>query len=386
MGVTFEKGKQEGHMRWRVRPTEGFAPFDVVLSPGALTDGAEAPAGLFDERDARGERRRLIVIDKRVAKRHRAGVERLYRQGGAFELFEIEVSERIKNVETVLSIIAEVRRLRLGRDDVLVAIGGGVMADVVGAAASMLHKGMRYEVGATTLTAIGDAGYAGKRRVNLEGEKNVVGGIWTPRYVLGDVTTMKTLDPRHVRSGLAEAHKVAVMRDGRLLRLLEEDGPDLIKERFCGETPSAELLQRMIDAPLRRIAADPRDSERERWLDSHHLLAHPIERETAGEVSHGEAVAICGAVMAHVALKRDCIREPMFKRIVGVLRELGLPVTHELATEPRFVIGALQSAVQQRGAQNIPVPSEVGGNAFLHDVDATEIMLAARVLADPDAA
>lgn len=386
MGVTFTRDEESREARWHVEP-RGFGPFDVVLTRGTLLNGVTT-GGLFDEGGA-GVRRRLVVVDEQVGRIYGDGIRSLFsdmgHEGVDFKLLEIEATEATKTTATVARIIESAIALGLARTDAITGIGGGIVADVVGAAAAQLHKGLRYELIMTTLTGIVDAGYAGKRRVNFGAMKNVIGPVWMPGLVIGDVGALATLPPRHIRAGMAEVMKVAEMTDMHLFRLLEDDGTALIAERFGGGTESAELLRRAIDAPLRHIAADPRDSQKARWLDSHHLLAHPLEMATDNALCHGEAVSICGAVTATVAQARGLIGTDTHRDMVELRRLLRLPVVHPLAVDGDFVAKAITAAVSQRGAQHIPVPAAIGGFTFLEDLTAAEVVSAAKRLIDMEA-
>lgn len=386
MGVTFKRDEGSREARWHVQPS-GFEPFEMVLTRGTLLSGVTT-AGLFDEGGA-GVRRRLVVVDEQVGRIYGDGIRSLFsdmgHEGVDFKLLEIEATEATKTTATVARIIESAIALGLARTDAITGIGGGIVADVVGAAAAQLHKGLRYELIMTTLTGIVDAGYAGKRRVNFGAMKNVIGPVWMPGLVIGDVGALATLPPRHIRAGMAEVMKVAEMTDMHLFRLLEDDGTALIAERFGGGTESAELLRRAIDAPLRHIAADPRDSQKARWLDSHHLLAHPLEMATDNALCHGEAVSICGAVTATVAQARGLIGTDTHRDMVELRRLLRLPVVHPLAVDGDFVAKAITAAVSQRGAQHIPVPAAIGGFTFLEDLTAAEVVSAAKRLIDMEA-
>lgn len=387
MGVTFTRDEESREARWHVRPN-GFEPFDMVLTRGTLLHGVTT-GGLFDEGGA-GVRRRLVVVDERVADIYGDGIRSLFsdmgREGVDFKVMQIEATEAKKTTATVSAIMEGAFAFELSRTDAITGIGGGIVADVVGAAAAQLHKGLRYELIMTTLTGIVDAGYAGKRRVNHRAMKNAVGPVWMPGLVIGDVGALATLPPRHIRAGMAEVMKVAEMTDMHLFRLLEDDGTALVAERFGGSTESAELLRRAIDAPLRHIAADPRDSQKARWLDSHHLLAHPLEMATDNDLCHGEAVSICGAVTATVAQARGLIGTGTHRDMVELRRLLKLPVVHPLAADGDFVARAITAAVSQRGAQHIPVPAAIGGFMILEDVTAAEVVSAAKRLIDMEAA
>lgn len=212
-------------------------------------------------------------------------------------VFPIGQGEAHKTVSTVESLCRQWASWGLNRNDVVVGLGGGIVTDVAGFAASVFHRGLPVIHIATSLLGQIDAAIGGKTGVNLVEGKNLVGTYWQPLAVLCDVETLETLPSRHYRAGLGELAKYhflddtatrepAVLEDGRLA------GNDLVDR-------VAWSVQIKADA----VAADEREGGRRALLNYGHTLGHALETLGDHELLHGEAVGIGIAYAAEVALE-----------------------------------------------------------------------------------
>jgi 5-deoxy-5-amino-3-dehydroquinate synthase len=196
--------------------------------------------------------------------------------------FFIDEGEEAKNLETVEELCRGFARWGLHRNDVLVAVGGGVVTDVAGFAAAVYHRGVRVVHVPTSLLGQVDAAIGGKTGVNLREGKNLVGAFWQPSAVLCDTETLSTLPPREYRSGLGEMAKYAFLGVERLRDLSLEDA-----------------VAECVACKAAIVAEDERESGsgRRALLNYGHTLAHALETTGRYDLRHGEAVAI-GLVFA----------------------------------------------------------------------------------------
>ncbi|MDQ1402597.1 MAG: 5-deoxy-5-amino-3-dehydroquinate synthase [Actinomycetota bacterium] len=219
-----------------------------------------------------GARRAAIVTQEAVQVPVDPGVEH--------RTFLIDDGEEAKCMETVEELCRSFSRWGLTRNDVVVAVGGGVVTDTAGFAAAVYHRGVPVIHVATTLLAQVDAAIGGKTGVNLPEGKNLVGAFWQPSAVLCDLETLETLPPAEYRSGLGEMAKYA----------------------FLGVTGLRDLsLEEAVAACVRCkaevVAVDEREGGRRALLNYGHTLAHALETAGQYDLRHGEAVAI-GLVFA----------------------------------------------------------------------------------------
>ena len=214
------------------------------------------------------------------------------------------------------------------RDDIVVALGGGVVGDLAGFAAATYHRGVGLWQIPTSLLAQVDSSVGGKTAVNLEAGKNLVGAFYQPRAVLADVSTLASLPEREFRSGLAEVAKYALTLDTSLLDLLERDLAAVLA-RDPGVLE--DLVARCVRAKANVVAGDERDTGARLILNYGHTLGHALERLDgfAGR-SHGEAISV-GMVFA-ARLSEATGRAPagLVARHVRLLVSLGLDPVGEL--------------------------------------------------------
>lgn len=377
LGAGLREGHERGLRRWTVAAdrrvdydviTVGdvFHPENPVLSRSvAAFDGA----------------RRLAVVD--------ATVDRLYgeRIRGYFEhhgvearIVPVEVDERRKTMATVSGLVDEIDRFGVDRHEPILAIGGGVLLDVVGLTAGLYRRGTAHVRVPTTLVGLVDAGIGVKCGVNHERHKNRLGAYHPPRAVLLDRGLLATLDRRHIANGMAEIVKMALVRDACLFDLLVGQGPGLLDTKF--QEHGEQILDRAVDGMLDELGGNLWESTLERLVDFGHAVSPVIEMLALPELLHGEAVAIDMALFTTVSCGRGLIGVDDRNRVLDLLRSMELPVTHELL-EPTVLRDALVEVSRHRGGrQRLPLPTSIGTARFVDDVTAGELVLAAKELGE----
>lgn len=211
-----------------------------------------------------------------------------------------EVHKRLSTVEALCSQWAAAG---LTRSDCVVSVGGGMVTDVAGMAASVYHRGVPVVHVATTLLAQIDAAVGGKTGVNLPEGKNLVGTYWQPSAVLCDTATLATLPPREWRCGLGELAKYHWLGGGRL-----------------DDLPLDERVARCVAIKAAVVAEDERESGRRAVLNYGHTLAHAIEVAGGHDLRHGEAVAVglvYAAELAHALGRIDAAEVAEHRRVVA---------------------------------------------------------------------
>jgi len=223
---------------------------------------------------------------------------------------------------------ADFARAKLDRQGVLLIIGGGAVLDAVGYAGSTTHRGVRVVRMPSTVLAQNDAGIGVKTSVNAFSAKNFLGTFAPPFAVLNDASLLRTLPLRDVRAGLAEAIKVALIRDVKFFHWLEEHAPAL---KRAESTALEAAIRRCAELHLEHIASagDPFEQGSARPLDYGHWCAHKLETLSQHELSHGEAVALGMALDACYAVKRGLLQPAALERICSLLEALGLRVYDE---------------------------------------------------------
>ena len=228
-------------------------------------------------------------------------------------IMQVEGGEDVKDGMTQVNrVIEEAEEFGLDRKQRMVIVGGGAVLDMAGFAASIFHRGVEHIRIPTTLLSQIDAGVGTKNAVNFLGQKNFIGVFKPPQSVLVDPSLLYTLDQRQMRSGMAEAVKVALIKDRELFEMIESKYGDVLGKDFTPASKAKEVMWRTIVAHLGQITTDPFESKLARPLDYGHEWAHRLEVVTNHRLLHGEAVAIGMAIDTFLSHKRGLITEQNF--------------------------------------------------------------------------
>jgi len=283
--------------------------------------------------------------------------------------------EQAKTLATVESVYHRLAAAGVGRSDVVVTLGGGVITDLGGFVAATWHRGLAVLHCATTLLAQVDAAIGGKTGVNLPAGKNLVGAFHQPAGVLCDTATLATLPTREVRNGLGEVAKYGFIADPEVLSLLERDPSAAV----AGDPGLlTEVVTRGVRTKARVVAGDEREGGERALLNYGHTLGHAIEVVTGfGRYGHGEAVALGMVFAARLAERLGVADTGLAERTVALLRPLGLP-TGDLDADPDELIAAMRGDKKARGGVRFVLCSRPG-EALL--VDPPDERLVREVLA-----
>src|SRR5262245_11036479 len=284
-------------------------------------------------------------------------IERFRQAGFRLETLVLECSERTKTPTQVMRVCRAALRHRLDRSAALIALGGGVCMDIATVAASSIRRGIGCIRVPTTLIGQVDAGLGAKGAVNYLGHKSYIGCFYPPEATLIDPTSLRTLPARHLRSGLAEMVKIALVRDARIVGLIEAEAPRLVAHGYDAPRAAAAMLDELEPSRYDNVT-------HKRFVDMGHTFSPLIESATGFEISHGEAVAIDLALSAALAAVMGWLPEAEYVRIVRVLVRCGLRVRSRVLTL-RLCLDALDEARRHR--RHLVLPTGIGRAAFVED-------------------
>jgi 3-dehydroquinate synthase len=284
--------------------------------------------------------------------------------------------------------LALIGRLRMDRHSCVIGVGGGAMLDMLGLAVSLAHRGLRLVRIPTTTLAQCDAGIGVKNGIDDNGTKNFAGTFAPPFGVIADFDFLTTLAPRDWMGGLAEAFKVAMIRDAPFFDYLCDHA------RAVAARDAA-----VLESVIRRCAAlhldhirqggDPFETGSARPLDFGHWSAHQIEFMSHYRIGHGQAVAIGLAIDAHIAMQTGLVTGADFARLVTGLTDGGLPVWDSCIEarndrgELLLLAGLERFREHLGGALNITLPVGIGAKREVHILDAAHIETAIQALRTP---
>jgi len=284
---------------------------------------AQAPA-YFDKHGISRKSPVMIVTDSHVGPRYLADLTaRLTEAGYRVHGVTVPAGEGSKSLAAFESLITEALQAGLDRSSAIVALGGGVVGDLAGYAAAAYMRGIRFIQMPTTILAH-DSSVGGKVAVNHPLAKNIIGAFHQPAFVLYDLTTLQTLPPREVRSGLAEVVKHGLIWDASFVEWIEANADALVALQ-----PDAlgYALYKGCSVKAAVVSRDERENDLRAILNLGHTIGHALEAVAGyGELQHGEAISIgmVGAALAGVALGAPEEVHTVTKR---VLSRVGLPVS-----------------------------------------------------------
>jgi 3-dehydroquinate synthase len=229
-----------------------------------------------------------------------------------------------KNINTVISIIESMEKAYLGRDTLVVALGGGTVGDIAGFAASIFKRGVPVVHIPTTTVAQADSAIGGKTGVDSSASKNAFGTFWHPVGVYIDVAALATLDERQFRAGLVESVKHAIVADYEYFCWLESN-LDSILERKTDYLEHLAYQNCRIKGSV--VEADPNEQNQRRMLNYGHTIGHAVEAASGFELLHGEAVSIGIIGACLIELQMKLAKSDKLDRIRVLLKKLGVPVT-----------------------------------------------------------
>ena len=247
--------------------------YDILVERGSLAHAAE---------HLRLNRRVLVVTDTGVPARY---AQTVADQCGEAVICTVEQGEASKSLEGFGKLLQAMLDGGFSRRDCVVAVGGGVVGDLAGFAASAYMRGIDFYNIPTTLLSQIDSSIGGKTAVNFGGVKNVVGAFYQPKGVLVDPDLLQTRPPRQISNGLAEAIKVGLTSDGELFRIFENED---IESRLD------EIIVRALTVKKNVVEQDERESGLRKILNFGHTVGHGIESSGGmHELYHGACRTIC---------------------------------------------------------------------------------------------
>ena len=277
--------------REKVRVDLGDRAYDIIVGQGLIADAAAHIAPLLKRN------RVAVVTDENVASRHLDALEKsLAAKNISSTPFILPPGEKTKNFDELQRLIGGLLDAGVERGDLVIALGGGVIGDLTGFAASILRRGVDFAQIPTSLLAQVDSSVGGKTGINVPQGKNLVGAFHQPRLVLADTDALETLPPREFRAGYAEVVKYGLIGDAPFFNWLEANLEKIVSGDVEARTRA---IVTSCEAKANIVAQDEREGGVRALLNLGHTFGHALEAATgfSDRLIHGEGVAI-GMVMA----------------------------------------------------------------------------------------
>lgn len=303
-----------------IRVALGERSYDVVIEDDSLDKAGEHLASF-----ARGKRF-VVITDVHLADAQLPRLERgLSSSGIEIDPIILPAGEKTKSWPELAKLTDALLERGIERSDHIIALGGGVIGDLVGFAASILKRGCNFIQIPTSLLAQVDSSVGGKTAINSDAGKNLIGAFHQPSFVLIDPTTLDTLPRREVGAGYAEVVKYGLIDDADFFAWCEANGGALM----AGQPDArAHAIAKSVSAKVETVAADEREtSGRRALLNLGHTFGHALEAETgfSDRLLHGEAVAAGMALAFRFSAEKGFCAAEDAERVTRHLRSVGLP-------------------------------------------------------------
>ena len=297
----------------------GASNYEALVGPGASAEiaPAVARAGL--------KGRPRVIADRNIWQRFGPPIEASLRDlGRDVQVLTTDGGEERKNLRGVEAMYDWLIEVGTDRGDFVVAVGGGVVGDMVGFVAATFLRGIPVVQVPTTLLAQVDSSIGGKTGVDHRLGKNLIGAFHQPSLVVADTRMLESLPEREYRSGWSEIVKMAMIRDAELFRTLEANAEALL--RFEEPVLLGDVIRRSIELKGEVVGADERESGLRIILNYGHTIGHALEAATNyGRYLHGEAVAIGMRGAGFIARERGTLGADAFAAQQALLGRFGLP-------------------------------------------------------------
>ncbi len=360
--------KSSDGQRWQVRVQRPIA-YDVIKAPG-LFDPANDLLMSFGNPHGR----RFVAVDGNVDRLHGERIRGYFRQRGVEARIAVfPGGEAHKNIESFQDLVRALDAFPIHRrDEPILAIGGGVLTDVVAFVAASYRRGVPHIKVPTTLMGYIDAALGIKAGINFNANKNRLGAFEPPQAVLLDASFLPTLPRRHLVNGVCEIIKLAVIRDAALFERLERDGARGVAT--CFSEPAGEaILDGAIGGMLEELVPNLHEEELARRVDFGHTFSYGLETLHEHRLLHGEAVLLDVLVSTCIAQARGLLSASEGDRIFALVEALDAGLDYGVLDAEVMWTSLLDRIKHRNGMQRVPMPSGIGRCVFLNDITRAEL-------------
>ncbi len=305
-------------MRERVEVALGDRAYGIEIGPGLLGQAGALIAPLLPRPKL------AIVTDANVARLHLPALQDgLAAAGIESEALVLPPGEATKNMAELTRTVEWLLERRVERDDLIVALGGGVIGDLAGFAAAVLRRGVGFVQIPTSLLAQVDSSVGGKTGVNAPQGKNLIGAFHQPRLVIADTDVLATLTPRDLLSGYAEVVKYGLLGDADFFEWLETHGPAL---KAGDASARIRAVRRSCEMKAEIVARDETEKGDRALLNLGHTFGHALEAATgySDRLTHGEGVSIGCLLAFEVSARMGLCAQEAPSRVAAHFAQMGM--------------------------------------------------------------
>ena len=328
-------------------------------------------------------RRCIALVDSNVDLHYKKNIQKYFEHHNIRLHYKVhramEVDKHINNVEKIL---AELKALGASRDEPILIIGGGVLADIAGFATALYHRNTPYVMLNTSVVSGIDAGPSPRTCSDGYGYKNLFGAYHAPILSITDKTFFKTLHRGWIRHGIAEIIKMGGVKDIKLLDLLEEVGPNLVDTAFGTiNTKKGSDVDVICDKILGLALKSYVESEYDNLYETHQCRPHAFGHtwspgfEIASGMLHGHAVSVGMGFNGYLSYQRGWIEKQEFLRLLDVITLFDLSIWHDILLDTETLWSAQLKMTEKRGGNlAAPVPKgALGSCGYINNISREEL-------------
>ena len=349
----------------------GDRAYDIVIGRGVLASLGERVARLKPGAKA------AIVTDETVAKFYLEPARKALADAGiAATDIVVPPGESSKSFSVLEKVCDGLIAARMERSDVVIALGGGVVGDLAGFAASIVRRGIDYVQVPTSLLAQVDSSVGGKTAIDTSHGKNLVGAFYQPLLVVADTALLDTLSPREFRAGYAEVAKYGLLGDAAFFAWLEANAKDV----FAGGPAREHAIAVSCRMKAEIVARDERETGDRALLNLGHTFGHAFEAAAgfSGRLLHGEAVALGTSMAMEFSARHQLLPMAEADRAIRHLAEVGLPTKTSQVEGGVPTVDVLMDLIAQdkkvkRGKLTFILARGIGAAFVAPDVDPNSV-------------
>lgn len=355
---------------WQVRTARPVG-YDIVCCHDLFQPDNDA---LLSTGDEAGGQRRFVVVDQNVLTHHGDAIAGYFRVNNITAcIHPFEAGESNKSFSQFIAVLRALEAFPINRrNEPIIAIGGGVVTDLVGFAASTWRRGVPRINVPTTLMGFVDAAIGVKTGINFNCNKNRLGSFSPPERVLLDSAFLQTLPRRHLLNGVGEILKLAIVKEPDLFSLLEQHGRACIDVQFQ-DNISQTILSVSVESMLAELTPNLFETELARVVDFGHTFSTGLEMQAEMDLLHGEAVVIDMLLSSIIARKRALLSRSDLDRIFSLVLALGLPLPSKRLQPDMLMQSLIERQHHRNGEQRVPLPTGIGSYCFVKDITIKDI-------------
>ncbi len=366
--LRFDANQAPETIAWQIQAALGrfhlsaMGEYDVIVQNGGLDH-------LGEMLKSRGLQNPIIVTDENIAQFHAKRVNTSLKNAGFdSKTITIPAGEAYKNLDTISKLWKSFLENGMDRKSTVIALGGGVIGDMAGFAASTYMRGIYWVCVPTTLLSMVDASLGGKTGFDLPEGKNLIGSFYPPKLVLADPQVLRTLPEAEFVSGLAEVVKHGIISDPELFEICAR-GMDCVKDNL------EQIVKRAMAVKIKIIEEDPYEKGFRAALNLGHTVGHAVELVSKFQLRHGEAVAIGMMAEAKLAERLTVATKGLSDIIADTLSVLGLPVHIPQNLRREEIIQTMRADKKKIAkAIRFALPAEIGRVELVDVMDLESVL------------